>query len=339
MILDTGAGFTVLDEDVAKDLGLNIENTRIMKRPGGEVRLGQLPHVDYLIGNHSASMPMATANLAEGGFNDYLGRPCAGILGYDFIVQYGFTIDYYHRTMTIQNPDEFDARHGEKLAITLTEGMPIVEASIESDSNNIRGRWLIDTGSMMFLGVNQSFYEEHLNKMHYQYSSIAVGFGGSTPGKMYKLDGFNFNGIEFTNIMAGHAEDGINDEHFDGVLGGELLHRFTLSFNYASNEMYLTSNPSLNNKITWDLSGMLIAQRDQGIEILHVYNDSPAFHAGIQPHTYIQSINGQNATKMGLPKVWKIFHNEVGKSIYLKIGNKMSTESKNIVLKDYYKNN
>ena len=89
MIVDTGAGFSVIDEEVAKNLDLTIENVRIMERPGGDVHLGSISSFSFNLEDHEVKMPIASANLAEGGFNDYIGRSCAGILGYDFISRYG----------------------------------------------------------------------------------------------------------------------------------------------------------------------------------------------------------------------------------------------------------
>lgn len=336
MIVDTGAGFSVLDEAVAKEFGLTIENVRVMERPGGEVRLGSISSLGFAVGNYSVQMPIAAANLSEGGFNDYIGRPCAGILGYDFISQYGFFIDYEKKQLSLYDPSTFDATGGEKIALSIREGMPVVAGSIKHRDSSIKGDWLVDTGSMMSLGLNESFFSANLSNKTKPVESVAVGFGGSTPGKMYKLDAFNLAGNNFSDIVAGHAEDGINDETFDGVLGGELLSRYQLSFSYASGEMYLTGNSSLKRPIRWDLSGMLLAQREEGIEVLHVYKGSPADRSDIQTGDYIESINGNDAMEVSLPQIWNGFHYLEGKDFELSMkrdGKKYNTK---ITLKDYF---
>jgi hypothetical protein len=336
MIVDTGAGFSVLDEAIAKEFGMTIENVRVMERPGGEVRLGSISSLNINLGDYDLKMPIAAANLSEGGFNDYIGRSCAGILGYDFISQYGFVIDYEKKQLSLYDPTHFKSQGGERLELSIKEGMPVVQGTVAHKEKEVKGNWLVDTGSMMSLGLNESFYTEHFKGITNPLESVAVGFGGSTPGKMYKLDGFVLASDSFPFIIAGHAEDGINDEFFDGVLGGELLSRYKLSFNYTSNELYVKSNSLLKQPIRWDLSGMLLAHREAGIEVLHVYQGSPADKANIKKGDYILKVNAEDAEEMSLPEVWKGFHNGEGNRFDLLIKSGDKEYNVKIVLTDYF---
>ena len=334
-IVDTGAGFSILDEFVAKELNLEPNNVRIIERPGGEVRLGSIENISYAIGDYQSQMPIATANLAEGGFNDYLGRSCAGILGYDFISKYALEIDYQNHLIGLYEPEEINLKNGHQLTLEIKEGMPIIEGTINHKNLAANGKWLIDTGSLMGLGVNQAFYEKYLDSKVNAKTSIAVGFGGSTPGKMYKLDSFEFGEFNFRHVISGHAEDGINDELFDGVIGGELLSRFTLIFNYASKELYLIPNDKIWDPQRWDLSGLLLSSTDHGIEVLHVYENSPADQVGIKVGDVIKRINQNNAKQLGLPNLWKIFHYHNLEQIHLEILREDKIIEKNIVLNEY----
>ncbi len=336
MIVDTGAGFSVIDEDVAEAFGLSIENVRIMERPGGDVRLGSISSLDFTVGGYSINMPIASANLAEGGFNDYIGRSCAGILGYDFISRYGFVIDYEKKQLLLYDPSTFDVTGTKKIAFSIVEGMPVIEGTIEHKGALVKGDWLVDTGSLMSLGLNESFFAANLAKNTKQVESLAVGFGGSTPGKMYKLNTFNLAGYNFSDIIAGHAEDGINDETFDGVLGGELLSRFTLAFNYESNEMYISENMSFNGPIRWDLSGMLLAHRKEGIEVLHVYDGSPANDAGILAGDFLVEIDSKKAVDVSLPIIWSVFHYNEAKRISILMKRGDSKYDVELTFKDYF---
>lgn len=336
LIVDTGAGFSVIDEAVAKQLGLTIENIQVMERPGGDVRLGRISSLEIDVAGYAISMPIASANLSEGGFNDYIGRPCAGILGYDFISQYGFVVDYEKKQLSLYDPSQFKPVGEKRLELAIKEGMPVVKGKVAHADRAVQGDWLVDTGSMMGIGLNESFFIEHLKGMVNPLASIAVGFGGSTPGKMYKLDGFTFAGNTFPSIVAGHAEDGINDESFDGVLGGELLSRYKLSFNYVSSEMYVTPNPSLGRPMRWDLSGMLLAQREDGIEVLHVYKNSPAERSNIKEGDYIVAINTKGAMEMTLPQIWNSFHYKEGKGFTLEMRRDGKKYESKIVLSDYF---
>lgn len=318
-IVDTGAGFSILDESVAQDLNLEQKNIRVIERPGGEVRLGAIENLSYSIGAYESQMPIASANLAEGGFNDYIGRDCAGILGFDFISQYAIKVDYQNHLLSLFKPDMLNLENKQKLEMKVKEGMPIIKGTVHHDNTTIEGSWLVDTGSLMSLGVNQSFYETHLAQKVNESNSIAVGFGGSTPGKMYKIDSFELGEINFDHVIAGHAEDGINDDLFDGIIGGELLSRFTIIINYSTEELYLSTNEKVNDPQRWDLSGMLLASNESGVEVLHVYQNSPAHRAGIKVGDFIKEINQNDAMQLGLPTIWKIFHYHNLEQIQLEI--------------------
>ncbi len=336
MIMDTGAGFSVIDEKVAEQLDLKIDNVRIMERPGGNVRLGSIEQLEYTIEEVQGTMPIASANLSEGGFNDYIGRPCAGILGFDFISRYAFEIDYVANTVTILDPRANRTGQGVRGEIMMREGMPVVEGLISERGQEIPGNWLIDTGSMMSVGLNESYYQKHLRHSVTPRESLAVGFGGSTPGQMYKLAGFNLLGFQFNEVVAGHAEDGINDETFDGVLGGELLSRFKIYINYTASEVYLQPNDRFEAPIRWDLSGMLLAHTAKGIEVLHVYADSPAAEVGIIAGNIIMRINGDTAEGIGLPAIWRMFHDGEKKSFRLEVRDDNKLAARTIVLRDYF---
>lgn len=337
MILDTGAGFSVIDEAIAQSLNLQIENVQVIERPGGDVRLGSIAQLTYNINDLEIQMPIASANLSEGGFNNYIGRECAGILGYDFISQYAFEIDYETKQLSIMDTDKFLYQEGKKMEMNIVEGMPIVSGIVHHDNQMINGRWLIDTGSLMSLGLNESFYKEYFAENTSPLNSIAVGFGGSTPGKMYKLDGFELGDFQFSEIIAGHPENGINDETFDGVLGGELLGRFKIAFNYASNEIYFIPNSTIEHPIRWDLSGMLLAHSSKGIEILHVFDSSSAASENIQVGDIIKTINGQHAEELSLPKIWTMFHHQEGEEFVMEIMREDNLEKKTLHLFDYFK--
>ena len=338
MILDTGAGFSVLDESVAKQLNLLIENERLMERPGGQVRLGFIKNVSFTLGKHADQMPIVTANLKEGGFNTYIGRSCAGILGFDFIQKYAFEIDYSNSKIKLFSPEGFNTKDGTKESLSILEGMPVIKGAIKHNEKSITGNWLIDTGSLMSLGLNENFYKKHLADSISPIKSLAVGFGGNTPGKMYRLDSFKISDFTFNTIISGHAEDGINDESFDGVIGGELLSRFKVIINYKNNELRLKPNKNYDKPIRWDLSGMLLVHNEKGVEVLFVYKDSPAFKKGIKPGDIIQRIDGMNAADIGLPNIWSKFHYNVGEEIVLEIKREGNIINTSIVLDDYFKN-
>lgn len=340
MILDTGAGFSILDETVAKSLGLELKNQRTIQRPGGQVRLSRIQNLSFKINDFETTMNIASANLTEGGFNDYIGRNCAGILGYDFIRNYAFEIDYFNKLLAMYKANSYTYQgNGKAINMKLKKGMPVIPASILLGNQLLKGDWLIDTGSLMSLGLNESYYDKYqLKDKVNNIPSIAVGFGGSTPGQMYKLRGLSLLGFQLKNIIAGHAKDGINEAEFDGVIGGEVFSRFTLVINYATQKAYLEPNDRFGLPVRWDLSGLQMAVRgEDGFEVLHVYKDSPAHKAGIAKGDIITHIDQIPVKKLGLPLVWQMLRSSEGRLINITYEHKGATKKASIQLTDYFK--
>jgi C-terminal processing protease CtpA/Prc len=78
------------------------------------------------------------------------------------------------------------------------------------------------------------------------------------------------------------AQSGTLAEHgYGGIVGSEILRRFTATFDYPEARMLLEPNAHFGEPFDFDMSGLYLAG-DERIEVLRVVDDSPAAEAGIR---------------------------------------------------------
>ncbi|MCL6272493.1 aspartyl protease family protein [Muricauda sp. 2012CJ35-5] len=341
MILDTGAAFTVIDEGVALKAGLEIKDQRVVPQPGGEVRLGRLDMLTLGLGSVNAEIPnVRTVDLSS--LKRFIGKETLGIIGYDFIKMHTIEVDYLGNAMHIFDKDSYTYQgDGTILTTEIIETKPLVSGDILHGEKEFEGKWLLDTGSLMSVGLSKAFAQKDgIGNMVKMKNSISVGFGGSTPGKAFKVDGFKLGDFQFENIITGYAEDEVLAAMVDnGVIGGEILSRFTLVIDYERLRFILEPNPKLDGPIRWDLSGMMMAFPDDKfmeLEVLHVFDDAPAMHTGIKQGDMINAIDGMGIQEFTYPKLWKLFHYSLGRPVTLTITRENKQMDLTLVLAEYF---
>lgn len=342
LIMDTGAGFSVIDDAMAEQFGFEVKNKQVYDAPGGKVNVGQIDSLSFKIDNFSVLLPQtAAANLREGGFNDYIGRECLGILGHDFISQYTIKIDYQNQLLEIYDTATFvyDGKGQELKTTIISAGSPIVEGNLFSGNKSIQGKWLMDTGSTMSIGLRKGFVTENNIQNDVEIlESIAVGFGGSSEGKVLGIKGFEMAGIKMNELVSGYSEDEeANNFDDDGVIGGQILKNFTFIIDYKNNR-FILEQPKKKVKISHDRSGLMLAARGEtfdNFEVLHVFKNSPAQKAGIQKGDFIVKINSKSSADYSLGNLWKQLQHSKNKTFQFEIERGGSTIYKQLRLKDY----
>lgn len=108
---------------------------------------------------------------------------------------------------------------------------------------------------------------------------------------------------------------------FDGVIGGEILRRFKVVFDYSRQQLILEPNRHFSEPDEYDMSGLLLIAEGEDFKILkvrHLIEDSPATEAGLREGDVISAVNGTLASKLSLEQVRAMFKKE-GQSYLLSI--------------------
>jgi C-terminal processing protease CtpA/Prc len=108
----------------------------------------------------------------------------------------------------------------------------------------------------------------------------------------------------------------------NGSIGGEMLSRFTVIFDFPNEKLYLKRNSSFKKKYYYNLSGLTIRAtgvRLQTYEISDVRENTNAQRAGLLRGDQIVSINGVAVIDYELNNVNDFLNSKPGKKIRVEV--------------------
>ena len=318
-LLDTGAAGSYLDAQYAKALGLGVQGeskTVVISFPG--VRLC----------NQAFSIQPL-------GFWIYDGHAVDGMLGYDFISRFVVQIDYANRTINLFEPQGYRYRgSGEVIPLIMLEDdsggkVPLVRARImHLGGDPIEGKFIADTGVRGALSFNSPFVEANKLLQSTQKTIQAPLGGGSMVREpkqpVGRVPNLQLGSFTFKNPVAIFFLDKkgvLASPEFDGVIGGEILRRFKVIFDYSRQQMILEPNRHFSEPDEYDMSGLLLIAEGNDFKtfkVRHLIEDSPATAAGLSEGDVISAVNGTPASKLSLEQVRRMFKKE-GQSYLLSI--------------------
>ena len=247
--LDSGASSIVLDDQVAKQLGLPTYGTSIETTAGSytahrvvipEVRIG-----DLRMHNIVADTFPFTDQEDEA-------TKIVGLLGFDFIADTVLHVDYYHHKVDAIDPGFFTApATARMLTIDLDDRVPFAPGSIGGVTGS---HFIIDTGADLTT-VFSSFAATHPDavrdtglgktiRMGTEFDPEADAVGGTFTEQPAEVSSFQVGSLNFTNwlLMVGHTPASYNDTDEIGLVGADFLSLFDVWFDYSNSAIYLDPN-------------------------------------------------------------------------------------------------
>ena len=322
-ILDSGAGMPVLDTQTAKDLGLKTVGKfegRGVGEATQEVNLVTLSSVrfgDLIIDSVSA----ATIGLKP--LSKYEGLPVEGILGYDVFSRFVVKIDYEKQKLTLYEPSSFQYEgKGESLPITLEGNNPHIKAIIDGQ---YEGNFVIDCGARSSLSLHTPFVQKHdlLAKTGKKIEVFSgIGIGGKVKGKVTRVRSIQIGSFKMPaplTTLASSEKGAFASEKIDGNIGGGILKRFTVIFDYPNSQMILEPNSDFGYEDNLDMAGLWLTKENGTTAVDFVIKDSPAAKSGIKEGDLVVKINGQSTKDLLLRDIRKMLKAGEGKTISLVI--------------------
>lgn len=249
-----------------------------------------------------------------------LGRQIDGILGPEIFEKNVVEIDYEQRTLRLNDVKSFSyTGPGQTLPIQIRNHRPFLLAKLKVAGHAPQeGLFVIDIGDNSALGLHAPFVVKY-NLVPSEQASIAnVTFGmagGSREliGRAQDLQIGNFVIHQPITAFSQATKGSAADRSYDGAIGGEILRRFKLIFDYSRRQLIMEPTTSLAEPFEADMSGLsLSAQGDQfqTIRCKSVDTKSPASEAGIFEGDLIQSIDGEPTVGSLLPRIRDLFRQE-----------------------------
>jgi PDZ domain/Aspartyl protease len=312
IILDTG-GMAALTPATAKALAVASRGNAPVTGVGSGVDSTSFAHdVSFQIGG--LTLHGQTALVSELEAPQPNATALHGMLGYELFRRVVVQVNYRDQTLTLIDPAKFEpAGAGTRLHFDFTEHMPEVAGSFDG----ISGRFRVDTGARSELTLSSPFVEEHQVLERYPHSVEAVsgsGIGGVSRAHVSRANGLQLGAVQFSNIIAefSSAKKGaFADPTYAGNVGGGLLKRYTVTFDYAHQALYFQPrNDVVPDTGTYDRAGIWLQAAHEGVKVAEVVPGGPASLAGLQAGDVIVSLDGSTLSSTQLGALRYRFRND-----------------------------
>jgi hypothetical protein len=291
-ILDSGASPCVLDEALARRLRLAAIGTGAASGAGK----GTTPYRSYRSDAVSFRAGLAgftcpkVISLDLSAQPAILGRRIDGILGTGLFSQYVVEVDYDTATLRLHPRDSFTYRGpGETLSLTFEDEVPhiIVRLTVPGVPPADR-KLLVDTGSQ------DAVDDELVLQSKTPLTSVEGGVG---LGQTYRVSFGTFSHVrlgsfELTNVPA--VAPGVP------LIGGEVLRRFRLFFDYPHSRLTFEPNAHLHDPFS--TGGPQLSLRavpsESAVRVQDVPAHSAAAQAGLVVGDVITAVDGASVAEL-----------------------------------------
>ena len=230
-VFDTGAGRTVIDRAVATRLGLQpSEKSSIGGVGAGRIAVDVVKNVSLIMGN--VRLDGVDLNIVD---DVHEGSGTAGIIGYALLCSSVITLDYKEPSITVTAPPAFRYHgSGDVLPLSVKGKWPYVPGTLKVPGiDPVTDDFLIDTGSED--AVNHPIIRQSKGPLR-ETTTGAGGFGSALKGVVGQNEWFRIGNttIPATTSVCCAGNDDVNRQ-----LGGEILSRFRITFNYPAQKVVL----------------------------------------------------------------------------------------------------
>lgn len=319
MMFDTGASQTFIDVDKAKELKLQISD--------GAIKNTTLKFQTFKVENQDLQ-------LTRLGFGSNDGHSIDGLLGYDFIKRFVVEIDYQKRIITFHSPANFKrSKIFTEVPLTMLEddsGGKVPLASVKI-GDKIEGKLIVDTGVRSVATFNMPFVNNNnLLKLVPKTIDQIVGGGATVRVAQFlhgRLPKMEFGGFLIKDSVVGfsQATDGVTSiSDFGGIIGGGILRRFKVIFDYSKEKLYLEPNKDFSSAYKYDATGTYVISEGNDYKtfrVRQVISPSPGSDADLRENDIILMINKKATSNLTLDKLRELFKQE-NKIFKLKIKRK-----------------
>jgi hypothetical protein len=291
-VLDTGAAMSVISNQYADELGLELQGDLKGLGAGGtvDIKMSTLPPFN-LKGIQFDEQTVAVIDLEE--LNRMIDIQAVGILGFDFLSRFVTKIDYDNELVSFYDPATFEyTGDGEELDVHMRNSVFMVEATLDEDHT---GTWLFDLGASS-TSLDGAYALKNGFTDRKGVVGLSRGAGNTFSSKRIKGSRIEFAGFTLDNPVIRFSYGGtdtVSTRDEIGILGNTLFRNFVIYCDYTNERLILEKGANFNKEFPEDHSGLqFIRGEDEGYEILFVSDDTPADKAGFQVGDFLVSING-----------------------------------------------
>jgi hypothetical protein len=239
-LLDTGATRSLIEADLARELGIRTQKIRgggTVGVSGGRVAFGFTQHevaIDFGAGPMSQRIGTYEAG------NTFAAEGVRLLIGMDFLYALVVSLDFQKMTVEFQRSSGFTTPSGEALNLTRSgwnrPTLPVGLAGARADL-------LLDTAASGSLHLDSSFVAATPELKALPVSRLRIaGIDGVREHNAMLVPEVTFGGQVFENVRASSASFGrlrvVGD--IDGVVGVDLLKGFNLVIDFGRHRIWMT---------------------------------------------------------------------------------------------------
>jgi predicted aspartyl protease len=317
-VVDTGWGTSSITPEVARSLGLQVRGSQKTMGAGEAVAEMGFTKVKkmQLGGLQLLNQSVVVTSSFDGKTRDAV-KNFGGLFGYALFKRFVIRLDFGAGLMTLTLPAQFTHR-GLRASVPfkLSKNIPLVRGEIDG----VSGDFIVDSGfpgSVTFYG---SFITKNnlVTRFHPRFETVTGwGVGGPVRAGVFRAQRFKLGEVSLNDLVVTTERVATKGSHADpnlaGAIGGELLKRFNVTFDYSRQVMFLEKNRSYGRREIFDRSGMYLNKQSDWFEVIDVVAGGPADQAGIKTGDRIVSIDGKQASRLSAPEV-KLKFKEPGRT-------------------------
>jgi hypothetical protein len=334
-ILDTGVRTTILTDKTFSDiLRLSYGRHYLVAGPGGEKLVEAYVTNNVMLdmpGVHGEGHAMLVLEKDYLELRNYLGADVQGILGYEVFSRFIVEVDYAAKRLILTLPEHFKAKKKyQQFKISVEDTKPYLQVPVTlNDQVRFNAKLLVDSGASHGLVLDPTsdsiitVPEKHVTSL------IGRGIGGLITGQIARIKTLDLGKYKVNNVIVNFPDPNSyidtlksSDVFRHGSIGGEILSRFTVIFNFPGEKMYLKRNASYGRGFNFNMSGLTVKAMGAKLrkyEVTDVRKDSAADKVGIKNGDEVISINGLMAEDLDLNNVNAQFNSRPGRMLKLEL--------------------
>ncbi|GAA5035569.1 hypothetical protein GCM10011506_32260 [Marivirga lumbricoides] len=335
-IVDTGVTNTVLIDKVYSDI-LDIVPDRkislIGAAGGKEVEAYIVNSISInvfeIVGNNIPLLVLKEDYLK---LQETLGVKIHGILGYDLFKNFIVKIDYASKVLSFYDPIQFNRslKWYSQLNMEVENTKPYITIPVVlKDSFQLSAKLLIDTGASHSMMLHQNSNQNiHVPKKNIR-DILGAGIAGTIEGHVGRVDNLSIGKYMLDDVICNFPDSGTYNDVIKstgrvGTLGGGILKRFKLFFDYQNEKLYYKRSKNFKEPFEYDKSGLTIVAKGEIFlepyyEIEEVRKGTPAYEAGIRAKDILLSLNNTKSKNLDLDMINNTLSKKAGKKIKIKV--------------------
>ena len=319
ILLDSGAGATVLDSTLASDLELEGSGRLPVMGIGGTREFSFVKVPSYSVaGALLNDQYLAVIPLAEE-FYPSTGERIDLILGYDFLSRFVTRIDYGLETITLYDTDSFLIPPDITVVPAVrTMSLLSVEALLE---DSIPINLLLDTGAGGCIHLTPGFFEKHPDFLQNRpsFETEIIGIGGEESIIGFRVSSVTLGDFTVPGGICSSFDGGDIFNQFDGILGAGILSRFIVYLNYNSSSVFLEPSVLFHEGLPETLTGMGLEIAENELVVRMIVEGSPADDAGVIKGDVLLEIDGHQVRSEQLNEIHYLLPDTENIPVILKV--------------------